>query len=61
MGNATGRSLVQRVLPIVYRIKNWKSHQGPTKGLEEIIIIILFPVVSIVLNNSAKGKKDGEF
>jgi hypothetical protein len=32
-GFATGWSPVQGVLPTVYKIKNWKSGEGPTKGL----------------------------
>jgi hypothetical protein len=34
----TGWSPVQGALPTVYRIKNWKSGQGPTKSCRTIII-----------------------
>jgi hypothetical protein len=40
-GFAEGCSLVQGVLPTVYRIKKLKSGQGPTKGSRAIIIIII--------------------
>jgi hypothetical protein len=33
-GLATGWSTVQGVLPTPYRLINWKSSQGPTKGLQ---------------------------
>jgi hypothetical protein len=32
-GLATGWSPVQGILPTVYRLRNWKSDQGPTKEL----------------------------
>jgi hypothetical protein len=33
---ATGWSPVQGVLPTVYRLRNWKSGQGPTKSCKAI-------------------------
>jgi hypothetical protein len=33
---AMGRSPVQGVVPTVYRLRNWKSGQGPTKGCRAI-------------------------
>jgi hypothetical protein len=34
---ATGWSPVQGVIPTVYRLRNWKSGHGPTKGCRTII------------------------
>jgi hypothetical protein len=35
-GLATGRSPVQGILPTVYRLRNWKSGQGPTNDYRAI-------------------------
>jgi hypothetical protein len=46
-GLATGWSPVQEVLPPVYRIKNWKSGQGPTIGLQSDTDIARFYTSSV--------------
>jgi hypothetical protein len=40
-GLATGWFPVQGVLPPVYRLRNWRSGQGPTNGCRPIIITIM--------------------
>jgi hypothetical protein len=39
-GLATGRSLVQGVLPAAYRLGNWESGNGP-QGLLEVVIAVV--------------------
>jgi hypothetical protein len=54
-GLATGWSLVQGILPTVYRIKILKRSQGPTNGCRAIIIIIIIIIISQQMNASAHG------
>jgi uncharacterized membrane protein len=49
-GLATGWSLIQIVLPTVYRgPRNWKSGQGPTYGCRATIIIIIIIIIIVII------------
>jgi hypothetical protein len=52
-GLATGWSPAQGVLPIVCRLRNWKSGQGPTKGCRAIdrsqIVYVLRTISQLLL------------
>jgi hypothetical protein len=54
-GLAMDLSPIQGDLQTVYRIKNWKSGKGPTKGCRAIIIII---IIIIIILTFTWGRND---